>query len=63
MPEIVRKAFKIAQAEKPGCAFIEFPENVAAAAVEDQVPLRVNAPPLPTAPMSKCQQLAEIIAS
>ncbi|MGE0651604.1 MAG: acetolactate synthase large subunit [Alphaproteobacteria bacterium] len=63
IPEIVRKAFKTAQAEKPGCAFIELPENIAAAAVSDQVPLRVNTPPLPTAPMSKCTQLAEIIAA
>jgi acetolactate synthase-1/2/3 large subunit len=63
IPEIVRKAFKTAQAEKPGCAFIELPENIAAAAVSDQAPLRVNTPPLPTAPMSKCTQLAEIITS
>lgn len=63
IPEIVRKAFKTAQAEKPGCAFIELPENIAAATVENQAPLRVNTPPLPTAPMSKCAQLAEIIVS
>jgi len=63
IPEIVRKAFKTAQTEKPGAAFIEFPENVAAAAAEDQGPLRVNWPPLPTAPQSKCSQLADIIAS
>lgn len=62
IPEIVRKAFKTAQTEKPGAAFIEFPENIAAATVETQSPLRVNVPPLPDAPMSKCQQLADIIA-
>src|SRR3954464_9367259 len=28
-PEIVRKAFKVAQTEKPGAAFIDFPENIA----------------------------------
>ncbi len=28
-PEIVRKAFKVAQTEKPGGAFIDFPENIA----------------------------------
>ncbi|QAB14245.1 acetolactate synthase large subunit [Hydrogenovibrio thermophilus] len=28
LPEVVRKAFKLAQAEKPGAAFIDFPENV-----------------------------------
>src|SRR5437660_1605438 len=30
VPEIVRKAFKVAQTEKPGGAFIDFPENIAA---------------------------------
>ena len=29
VPEVVRKAFKVAQTEKPGGAFIDFPENVA----------------------------------
>src|SRR6188768_850524 len=33
VPEIVRKAFKVAQTEKPGGAFIEFPENIAEASV------------------------------
>src|SRR6188768_2862608 len=32
-PEVVRKAFKVSQAEKPGGAFIEFPENIAEASV------------------------------
>src|SRR5437879_12543330 len=34
VPEIVRKAFKVAQTEKPGGAFIEFPENIAETNVE-----------------------------
>ncbi len=29
VPEIVRKAFKVSQTEKPGAAFIDFPENIA----------------------------------
>ncbi len=33
-PEIVRKAFKLAQAEKPGAVHIDLPENIAAMAVE-----------------------------
>ncbi|GAB4237398.1 MAG: acetolactate synthase large subunit [Stanieria sp.] len=32
-PEIVRKAFKVAQSEKPGAAHIDLPENIAAMAV------------------------------
>ncbi|HLD13871.1 MAG TPA: thiamine pyrophosphate-binding protein, partial [Burkholderiales bacterium] len=30
VPEITRKAFKLAQLEKPGACFISFPENIAA---------------------------------
>ena len=33
VPEVVRKAFKVAQTEKPGGAFIDFPENVASSTV------------------------------
>lgn len=29
IPEVVRKAFKVAQGAKPGAAFIDFPENIA----------------------------------
>ena len=28
IPEIIRKAFKLAQSEKPGAVFIDFPENI-----------------------------------
>jgi acetolactate synthase-1/2/3 large subunit len=38
-PEIVRKAFKIAQAEKPGAVHIDLPENIAAMPAPGQ-PLR-----------------------
>jgi acetolactate synthase I/II/III large subunit len=40
-PEIVRKAFKIAQTEKPGAVHINVPENVAAMPATAQ-PLRTN---------------------
>lgn len=29
IPEVIRKAFKLAQSEKPGASFIDFPENIA----------------------------------
>jgi acetolactate synthase I/II/III large subunit len=38
-PEIVRKAFKMAQSEKPGAVHIDLPENIAAMAASGQ-PLR-----------------------
>jgi acetolactate synthase I/II/III large subunit len=41
IPEVVRKAFKVAQAQKPGPTHIELPEDVMAAQV-DAVPLPVR---------------------
>ena len=34
-PELVRKAFKVAEAEKPGATHIDLPENIAAMTVEE----------------------------
>ena len=54
IPEVVRKAFKTAQTEKPGATHLELPEDVAStelAATEMLHPLKVQAPftpePLP----------------
>ncbi|MEL7429715.1 MAG: acetolactate synthase large subunit [Pseudomonadota bacterium] len=63
VPEVVRKAFKFAQAEKPGAAFIDFPENVAGMSCGDVVPLRVQSPVPPEAARGKCKQAAEIISA
>ncbi len=63
VPEIVRKAFKDAQMEKPGGSFIDFPENIAAANVEGKAPLKVQAPKPPVPPIEKIQQAAEIIGN
>ena len=38
--EIVRKAFKVAQAEKPGAVHIDLPENIAAMSVQNLQPLQ-----------------------
>lgn len=62
IPELVRKAFKDAQAEKPGGAFISFPENIAAMDVSNAVqPLKVQAPLPPAAPQEKILQAARVI--
>ncbi len=61
IPEIVRKAFKTAQMEKPGCSFIDLPENIAEAELPDMVPLKVQSPLPPTAPVGKCAEVAKII--
>src|SRR5436309_7280775 len=50
IPEAVRKAFKVAQTEKPGATHLELPEDVAASQVgerADETPLRVQAPFVP----------------
>jgi len=61
--EIVRKAFKAAEAEKPGGSFIDFPENVAAMQVEGKEPLKVQSAKAPVPPQDKIAQAAEIISS
>ncbi len=62
VPEIVRKAFKFAQAEKPGAAFIDFPENIGDMEVENVQPLKVQSPLPSTAAVGKCRQVAELIS-
>jgi acetolactate synthase I/II/III large subunit len=61
VPEVVRKAFKLAQAEKPGASFIEVPENVARMPVEGLAPLKVQAAAVPRAPQAKVEQIARLI--
>ncbi|MGA2305405.1 MAG: acetolactate synthase large subunit [Acidimicrobiales bacterium] len=45
VPEMVRKAFKLAQTERPGAVFLAVPEDIEGLAVSDDlVPLDVNTP-------------------
>ncbi len=62
VPEVVRKAFKVAQAEKPGVSFIDFPEDIAALEEGDAEPLRVQAAAAPDAPSRKVDQAARVIS-
>ncbi|MDW7771938.1 MAG: acetolactate synthase large subunit [Desulfobulbaceae bacterium] len=62
IPEIIRKAFKDAQAEKPGGCFICLPENIAAhKAGRDAVPLKVQGPLPPFPHDLKVEKAAEVI--
>ena len=63
IPEVVRKAFKQAIAEKPGVSFIALPENIAGSDVEGKEPLKVQAAETPGASESKIEQAADIISS
>lgn len=63
VPEVVRKAFKQAEAEKPGATFIDFPENIARMEVEGKSPLRVQSPTPPVPAPAKIERAAEIISA
>lgn len=54
VPEIIRKAFIAAQAEKPGGSFIDVPENVAAMQLSvDKEPFKVQSAQAPVPPADK----------
>lgn len=60
IPEVVRKAFKLAEAEKPGATFIDFPENIAEMD-STELPLPKSANRLTMADTDMLQQAAELI--
>ncbi|NOY53004.1 MAG: acetolactate synthase large subunit [Deltaproteobacteria bacterium] len=60
IPEVVRKAFKVAQTEKPGPCHIELPEDVAAMETEG-APLSVKGFKRPHTDHNVCAKAAEII--
>ena len=44
VPEMIRKAFKLAQTERPGAVYLAIPEDVEASLAPEAVPLPVNVP-------------------
>lgn len=60
--EVVRKAFKLAQTEKTGASFIEFPENIAEMEVDDN-PLPVKNPMLPEPATDQIERAARAISN
>lgn len=60
IPEVIRKAFKLAQGEKPGASFIDFPENIAEMDT-DQKPLDVIPLQLSTASNQAIELAAQTI--
>jgi acetolactate synthase-1/2/3 large subunit len=62
VPEVVRKAFKVAQTEKPGATFIDFPENIAAMPVDGE-PIAVQTAYTSVTPDAKIAQAADIIGN
>lgn len=61
IPEVIRKAFKLAQAEKPGASFISLPENIASSEVDNKTPLRVQAASTPAPPPEKVSRAVELL--
>ena len=59
--EVVRKAFKVAQTEKTGATFIEFPENIAEMEIED-FPIATKNPQPPEPPSAKVDAAAKMIS-
>jgi acetolactate synthase I/II/III large subunit len=62
VPEVVRKAFKVAESEKPGATHIELPEDVMAEPLEAS-PLPRRAPVQPEPGQRELERAAEIIGS
>ena len=60
VPEVVRKAFKVAESEKPGSTHLELPEDVMSEAL-DARPLPPHAPVQPQPGMRELQRATEII--
>lgn len=63
IPEVVRKAFKLAQAEVPGACFIELPQNVGAMDLPDLEPLHKQALLLPYPNPAELEEAARLIDS
>jgi len=62
IPEVVRKAFKVAETEKPGACFVDFPENIADSEAGRMEALKVQKPVPPVAPESTINKAAKIIS-
>jgi acetolactate synthase I/II/III large subunit len=60
IPEVVRKAFKLAQEEKPGTCHLELPEDVAEGPAEGE-PLRVDRPRRPSPDRPSLARAADMI--
>jgi acetolactate synthase-1/2/3 large subunit len=60
VPEVVRKAFKVAESEKPGATHLELPEDVMAQPLEAS-PLPRRAPVQPEPGLRELERAAELI--
>jgi acetolactate synthase I/II/III large subunit len=61
VPEVVRKAFKVAESEKPGATHLELPEDVMGAEVSGQQPLPRRRPVKPEPSARELLKAADLI--
>jgi acetolactate synthase I/II/III large subunit len=61
IPEVVRKAFKVAESEKPGATMLELPEDVMAAETEEVQPLLRRRPVSPEPAARELLKAADLI--
>jgi len=61
IPEVIRKGFKLAQSEKPGAVFIDFPENISEMTTPER-PLPVVKPRLTLADTKLIEKAALLIS-
>jgi len=61
IPEVVSKAFKVAEMEKPGACFIEFPENIASMDMPDKPPLQSMRPELSVPAESRLARAIDVL--
>jgi acetolactate synthase I/II/III large subunit len=61
IPEVVRKAFKVAESEKPGATHLELPEDVMGAEVSGQEPLPRRRPVKPEPSARELLKAADLI--
>jgi acetolactate synthase-1/2/3 large subunit len=61
IPEVVRKAFKVAESEKPGATMLELPEDVMAAETDEVQPLRRRRPVSPEPAARELLKAADLI--
>jgi acetolactate synthase-1/2/3 large subunit len=62
IPEVARKAFRVAESEKPGATHLELPEDVMALPLQAE-PLPRRAPPLPEPAARELLEAAELICA
>jgi acetolactate synthase I/II/III large subunit len=61
IPEVVRKAFKVAESEKPGATHLELPEDIMGAEVSGQEPLPRRRPVKPEPSARELLKAADLI--